>query len=121
MSTPQSTSGTSTPASVGTLTDAKNLLAVPGQRPVQDSHRLKNVPGYSTPIFKGKEEQRAKVQANIASKVRFTLSFCFKGVRRVGTRSKDYLSEGGDRAFRTCEYCLMSSFDHITGILEPAC
>ena len=32
-------------------------------------HRIKNVPGYTTPVFKGKEEQRAKVQANIAAKV----------------------------------------------------
>ncbi|KAI0049429.1 NAD-specific glutamate dehydrogenase [Auriscalpium vulgare] len=31
-------------------------------------HRVKNVPGYTTPAFKGKEEQRAKVQSNIAAK-----------------------------------------------------
>ncbi|KAI0316462.1 Glutamate/Leucine/Phenylalanine/Valine dehydrogenase-domain-containing protein [Amylostereum chailletii] len=30
--------------------------------------RLKNVPGYTTPVFKGKEQQRAKVQNLIASK-----------------------------------------------------
>lgn len=36
-------------------------------------HRIKNVPGYTTPVFKGKEEQRAKVQANVASKVRVSL------------------------------------------------
>ncbi|CAL1713556.1 unnamed protein product [Somion occarium] len=30
--------------------------------------RLKNVPGYSTPVFKGKEEQRAKVQATVVQK-----------------------------------------------------
>ncbi|KAK7689852.1 hypothetical protein QCA50_006491 [Cerrena zonata] len=30
--------------------------------------RLQNVPGYSTPVFKGKEEQRAKVQATVAQK-----------------------------------------------------
>jgi glutamate dehydrogenase len=33
-------------------------------------HRIKNLPGYTTPIFKGKEEQRAKVQDNVAAKVR---------------------------------------------------
>jgi glutamate dehydrogenase len=36
-------------------------------------HRIKNLPGYTTPVFKGKEEQRAKVQENIASKVRVSL------------------------------------------------
>ncbi|KAI0031181.1 NADH-dependent glutamate dehydrogenase [Vararia minispora EC-137] len=30
--------------------------------------RVKNVPGYTTPIFKGKEEQRAKVQNAVATK-----------------------------------------------------
>jgi glutamate dehydrogenase len=33
-------------------------------------HRIKNLPGYTTPVFKGKEEQRAKVQDNVAAKVR---------------------------------------------------
>lgn len=32
--------------------------------------RLKNLPGYTTPVFKGKQEQRAKVQADVAAKVR---------------------------------------------------
>jgi glutamate dehydrogenase len=36
-------------------------------------HRIKNVPGYTTPVFKGKEEQRAKVQVNVAAKVRVSL------------------------------------------------
>ncbi|KAH9992881.1 NAD-specific glutamate dehydrogenase [Russula vinacea] len=31
-------------------------------------HRIKNLPGYTTPVFKGKEEQRAKVQENVAAK-----------------------------------------------------
>ena len=66
MSTPQSTSGTLTPAT----TEAKAFLTVPGQGQYNQSPlRVKNVPGYSTPVFKGKEEQRAKVQANIAAKV----------------------------------------------------
>ncbi|KAG2354643.1 NADH-dependent glutamate dehydrogenase [Suillus spraguei] len=30
--------------------------------------RVKNLPGYTTPVFKGKEEQRAKVQADVAAK-----------------------------------------------------
>jgi glutamate dehydrogenase len=37
-------------------------------------HRIKNLPGYTTPIFKGKEEQRAKVQDNVAAKVRTSAS-----------------------------------------------
>lgn len=32
-------------------------------------HRVKNLPGYTTPVFKGKEEQRAKVQIDVAAKV----------------------------------------------------
>jgi hypothetical protein len=36
-------------------------------------HRVKNLPGYTTPVFKGKEEQRAKVQENVAAKVRGSL------------------------------------------------
>jgi glutamate dehydrogenase len=31
-------------------------------------HRVKNLPGYTTPVFKGKEEQRAKVQIDVAAK-----------------------------------------------------
>ena len=49
-------------------TDATGHLQVPGQH-ADVIHRLKNVPGYTTPVFKGKEEQRAKVQANVAAKV----------------------------------------------------
>ncbi|KAF8442808.1 NADH-dependent glutamate dehydrogenase [Boletus edulis BED1] len=30
--------------------------------------RVKNLPGYTTPVFKGKQEQRATVQADVASK-----------------------------------------------------
>jgi hypothetical protein len=33
------------------------------------AHRVKNLPGYTTPVFKGKAEQRAKVQASVAAKV----------------------------------------------------
>ena len=48
--------------------DATGHLQVPGQH-ADVVHRLKNVPGYTTPVFKGKEEQRAKVQATVAQKV----------------------------------------------------
>jgi hypothetical protein len=37
-------------------------------------HRIKNLPGYTTPVFKGKEGQRAKVQENVAAKVRVSLT-----------------------------------------------
>ena len=53
--------------------DATGHLQVPGQH-ADVVHRLKNVPGYTTPVFKGKEEQRAKVQATVAAKVRSRLS-----------------------------------------------
>ena len=56
----------STPSSV---TDTTGHLLVPGQH-ADVIQRLKNVPGYTTPVFKGKEEQRAKVEAEIRAKVR---------------------------------------------------
>jgi glutamate dehydrogenase len=33
-------------------------------------HRVKNQPGYTTPVFKGKDEQRALVENDVAEKVR---------------------------------------------------
>ncbi|KAI0927480.1 hypothetical protein AcV5_008009 [Taiwanofungus camphoratus] len=53
-------------------TPAKAHLHLPGQLhssvSEQSLSRIKNVPGYTTPVFKGKEEQRAKVQAIVVSK-----------------------------------------------------
>ncbi len=69
MSTPHSRD------SLNTDSDASGRLQVPGQH-AEIVHRLKNVPGYTTPVFKGKEEQRAKVQANVAAKVRTCLPRC---------------------------------------------
>lgn len=37
-------------------------------------NKIQNLPGYTTPVFKGKEEQRAKVQVEVASKVNDTAS-----------------------------------------------
>jgi glutamate dehydrogenase len=61
----------------------KGHLQVPANGPYSDPpshsgsdvslHRIKNLPGYTTPVFKGKEEQRAKVQENVAAKVRVSL------------------------------------------------
>jgi glutamate dehydrogenase len=36
--------------------------------PLGQHQRLKNAPGYTTPVFKGKEEQQALVQSEVASK-----------------------------------------------------
>ena len=33
-------------------------------------HRVKDQPGYNTPVFKGKDEQRALVEQAVAAKVR---------------------------------------------------
>ena len=33
-------------------------------------NKLQNLPGYTTPVFQGKAEQRANVQVEVASKVR---------------------------------------------------
>ena len=87
MSTPVS-SGQHTPAS----TEAKHFLNVPGQGQYSQSpvpNRLKNVPGYSTPVFKGKEEQRAKVQANVAGKVCLCLSSLFEIAKRPSASLRD--------------------------------
>jgi glutamate dehydrogenase len=37
--------------------------------------RVRNLPGYHTPIFKGKDEQRAKVKVDITAKVLLSVSF----------------------------------------------
>ncbi len=58
---------------------SKNYLRVQGKGPYLSDpssrvssdaslHRIKNLPGYTTPEFKGKGEQRAKVQENVAAK-----------------------------------------------------
>ncbi|KAJ3729441.1 NAD-specific glutamate dehydrogenase [Lentinula raphanica] len=55
----------------GQSTDSSHL-SVPGTPTRNGSdgllHRIKNVPGYTTPVFKGKEEQRALVQQEVAAK-----------------------------------------------------
>ncbi|KAI0824001.1 NAD-specific glutamate dehydrogenase [Trametes gibbosa] len=57
----------STPSSTTPSEHVGDHLQVPGQH-AEGVYRLKNVPGYSTPVFKGKEEQRAKVQTTVAAK-----------------------------------------------------
>ncbi|KAK7464787.1 NAD-dependent glutamate dehydrogenase [Stygiomarasmius scandens] len=53
-----------------TPSGADSHLAVPGfaRTNSEISHRIKNQPGYTTPVFKGKEEQRALVQEEVAAK-----------------------------------------------------
>ena len=50
-------------------------LAAPSKAPahVNDSNRVQNLPGYTTPVFKGKEEQRALVEIDVAAKVLIAL------------------------------------------------
>lgn len=57
--------------SLNTPQTIPNHLSVPGSRNASDLsvHRVKNLPGYTTPVFKGKEEQRALVQAEVGAKV----------------------------------------------------
>lgn len=52
-------------------TPEPTTVAVPHQLPAQvnDSNRVQNLPGYTTPVFKGKEEQRALVEHDVAAKV----------------------------------------------------
>ena len=40
---------------------------------INDSNRVENLPGYTTPVFKGKEEQRALVEHDVAAKVLISL------------------------------------------------
>jgi glutamate dehydrogenase len=45
----------------------------PPSAQVNDSNRVENLPGYTTPVFKGKEEQRAIVEREVAAKVIISL------------------------------------------------
>ena len=48
------------------ISAASRKLAVPG---VTGSHLVQDAPGYTTPVFKGKGEQRAQVEQDIVNKV----------------------------------------------------
>lgn len=63
MSNPQDATGS-------VLSAASRKLGAPG---VASSHKLQDAPGYTTPIFKGKTEQRAQVEQDIISKVDNTI------------------------------------------------
>jgi hypothetical protein len=78
---------------------AKGHLQVPGKAPYSSDppsnggsdvslHRIKNLPGYTTPVFKGKEEQRAKVQENVAAKVRVSV------IQYPNYRTKSFVTRG---------------------------
>lgn len=62
---------------MSTTRSGQSNLLVPGHAPLTPKsgsesslHRVKNLPGYTTPVFKGKEEQRALVEAEVGAKVR---------------------------------------------------
>ena len=44
------------------------LLSNPVHNGEVTSHRVKDLPGYTTPIFKGKEEQYASVELEVFNK-----------------------------------------------------
>lgn len=47
--------------------------------------RVKNLPGYTTPVFEGKEKQRALVETEVAGKVRGTgLRFLVRSIHTRG-------------------------------------
>ncbi|EPQ54800.1 NAD-specific glutamate dehydrogenase [Gloeophyllum trabeum ATCC 11539] len=67
MSSPSISTPDSDASTPSVLADpGKAHLRVPGSDP--SVHRVKNIPGYSTPVFKEKDEQRAQVQANVLGK-----------------------------------------------------
>ena len=64
---------------------AHSLLNVPGKPDAL--HRVKNEPGYHTPTFAAKDEQRAKVQALIASKVFLIVLYLVQATDNVVCRA----------------------------------
>ncbi|KAF8631018.1 hypothetical protein AX15_002629 [Amanita polypyramis BW_CC] len=56
------------------LSPGDTSLSVPARPPAvsghssESLHRVQNLPGYTTPVFKGKEEQRALVEQEVANK-----------------------------------------------------
>ncbi len=85
--------------------DASNL-AVPALRPPLTSsphgsessvNRVKDLPGYTTPVFTGKEAQRASVEQEVANKARVSsyhsividpVLTCHPGLRPSRTRRR---------------------------------
>jgi hypothetical protein len=58
-------------------------LNVPGQGAKPAIHRVTSDDvGYATPVFKGKEEQRAQVQVNVEGKVCSLIHFISVDARR---------------------------------------
>jgi glutamate dehydrogenase len=46
-----------------------------GANAEESLQRVRNLPGYTTPIFNGKDEQRAKVKVDVTAKVLLSVSF----------------------------------------------
>jgi glutamate dehydrogenase len=59
-----SSPGSTSPASQSSLLHGKS-----GSETPSGPHLVKNLPGYTTPVFKGKDEQRALVEGDVAAKV----------------------------------------------------
>ena len=81
MSTPPTPNGNGNGLSVPAQA-AQRLAALHSLHGSDSSlHRVKNQPGYMTPVFKGKNEQRALVVNDVAQKVRVDaiLVPCFDG------------------------------------------
>ena len=68
MSTPTGKSASA--AGALKVPDLNSALATAAKSSSDSVHRVKNLPGYTTPVFKGKDEQRSKVQADLTGKVR---------------------------------------------------
>jgi len=58
-----SSPGSTSPASQSSLLHGKS-----GSETPSGPHLVKNLPGYTTPVFKGKDEQRALVEGDVAAK-----------------------------------------------------
>lgn len=82
MSTPPTPNGNGNGHSVPAQA-AQRLTALHNLQGGSDTslNRIKNQPGYTTPVFKGKNEQRALVENDVAQKVRLDAALvpCFDG------------------------------------------
>ena len=116
---------------------AKSHLLAPGRGPYLSEtssragsetslNRIKNVPGYTTPVFKGKPEQQAKVQANVAAKVSVCVLIASSllarrtrsgrwGSRRGATSrgSAGIDIDGRDAGVRACDGCALGRHEYV--------
>jgi hypothetical protein len=79
--------------------------------------RVKNLPGYTTPVFKGKDEQRAKVKADLAAKVCIALSLSDKLLSPLF--SWNDLSQSRDSSPMNSLRTRSTGFTRISGSMTP--